>query len=248
MELAYWERFAAKGEYFFDTLKGDRNGIIIDSVKQLSSVDLIAGDFGCGPGRYLPLLSRSFSTVYAVDFCKDFLAAAQEAATRLQNIIFIEADLADPQARLQKVNVALCVNVLLAPSLPKINSMLNVIWRALHRGGHLLLVVPSLESVLYTRFRLREWTWRNASLGSSQRSLMPNQRFSASICDGVVKRGTAPTKHYLREELLVLLKGAGFDVLSINKVEYPWSTEFYDPPRKLRDPYPWDWLLICQRK
>jgi len=56
------------------------------------------------------------------------------------------------------------------------------------------------------------------------------------------------TKHHLKEELLVLLRDHRFDVLSVEKLIQPWTLEFSDPPAWLRDPYPWDWLVLARRK
>ena len=56
-----------------------------------------------------------------------------------------------------------------------------------------------------------------------------------------------PTKHWLREELQVALRAAGFVVESVDKVEYGWDTEFPDPPRWMKDPWPWDWAVAARR-
>ncbi len=34
----------------------------------------------------------------------------------------------------------------------------------------------------------------------------------------------------------------------VDKVEYDWSTEFADPPKWMRDPLPWDWLFVVERR
>ena len=57
-----------------------------------------------------------------------------------------------------------------------------------------------------------------------------------------------PTKHYLREEAIVFLEEEGFQVVSVDKIEYAWNTEFDDPPRWMGSPGPWDWLLIARRR
>jgi hypothetical protein len=57
-----------------------------------------------------------------------------------------------------------------------------------------------------------------------------------------------PTKHYLREELILLLEQEGFNIKSIQKVEYDWKTEFVKPPRWLKEPYPWDWMCVAKKK
>ena len=56
-----------------------------------------------------------------------------------------------------------------------------------------------------------------------------------------------PTKHYLREELTTTAARFGLAVQEIEKIEYPWSSEFNSPPRWMRAPFPWDWLVLLQK-
>ena len=65
---------------------------------------------------------------------------------------------------------------------------------------------------------------------------------------GMVDINGVATKHYLKEELIVLLKDLRFDIASIEKVEYDWSTEFDQPPRWMKEPYPWDWLILAKKR
>ncbi|MBL7707442.1 MAG: hypothetical protein JNJ86_00150, partial [Chitinophagaceae bacterium] len=57
-----------------------------------------------------------------------------------------------------------------------------------------------------------------------------------------------PTKHYLKEELQLLLANEGFNTLDTQKIEYDWSTEFHQPPKWLKEPKPWDWMVLAQKK
>ena len=120
----------------------------------------------------------------------------------------------------------------------------------LAKSGHLFLVVPSLESALFTSFRLIDW---NLSDGMSPSSAVlggfDKTNLSAShFHQGVVEINGVPTKHYLEEELKVILDSVNFDVLSISKVEYDWDNEFDSPPEWMKDPYPWDWLVIARKR
>ena len=56
------------------------------------------------------------------------------------------------------------------------------------------------------------------------------------------------TKHFLKEELEVLLGNRGLRTLEIEKIAYPWSTEFASPPRWMQAPFPWDWLFVAQKR
>ena len=37
-------------------------------------------------------------------------------------------------------------------------------------------------------------------------------------------------------------------VEAVRKIAYPWTTEFAEPPRWMREPYPWDWLVEAVRR
>jgi hypothetical protein len=55
------------------------------------------------------------------------------------------------------------------------------------------------------------------------------------------------TKHFLKEELVVLLKNRGLETVEVGKIKYPWDTEYFSPPRWMKDPLPWDWLLVAKK-
>ena len=64
---------------------------------------------------------------------------------------------------------------------------------------------------------------------------------------GVFIRGTEPTKHYLREELVVLAREEmKLEALDVVRMEYDWKTEMEDEtvPEWMGEPYPWDWILV----
>ncbi|MBK6839869.1 MAG: hypothetical protein IPG90_17640 [Bacteroidetes bacterium] len=43
------------------------------------------------------------------------------------------------------------------------------------------------------------------------------------------------------------LNAGKFAVQNIDRLEYSWATEFTSPPKWLRDPYPWDWVVEVKR-
>ena len=116
-------------------------------------------------------------------------------------------------------------------------------------SSRVLVLVPSLESTLYADTRLVEWNMREGK--SHARAVRQVQHGESGMIGpavaGVVERGGEPTKHYLREEAIVLMRGAGFDVEHADRVQHGWNEVFNHPPRWLRDPYPWHWLLVCRR-
>ena len=56
-----------------------------------------------------------------------------------------------------------------------------------------------------------------------------------------------PHKHYLKEELQLLLNDAGFTAEDFQKIEYNWDTEFIRPPKWLKEPKPWDWMVVWRK-
>ncbi|MEI2756804.1 MAG: hypothetical protein V9F46_10155 [Chitinophagaceae bacterium] len=57
-----------------------------------------------------------------------------------------------------------------------------------------------------------------------------------------------PHKHYLKEELQLLLLKAGFEAETFQKIVYNWDTEFLKPLKWLKEPKPWDWMVVAKKK
>ena len=251
MDRAYWNRMAACYEAeIFSVRENDRAGLIAGKVRRYGKKSQSAADVGCGIGHFLPLLSQRFRKVLAVDISSKNIAKARATYPHLANVTYRTVDLAAPGVRLPLADFALCVNAAIAPSLAHRNRLLDATCRHLRPGGHLVLVVPALESSFLTDFRLIEWNLRdgmkpNQAAGGGFRAHRPTGNPRAH--EGVVKIDGVETKHYLKEELIVLLANRGLRALEIEKIEYPWTTEFANPPRWMQAPFPWDWLFVAQK-
>jgi SAM-dependent methyltransferase len=194
------------------------------------------------------LLSDLATQVDGYDFAPGLLAVAQRASKGFGNVTCQVADLSDETLTLPTVDVGVCVNALLSPRAALRSKMLGTISRTVRPGGRLVLVVPSVESVLLgihrnVEWHLREgWSDRAARAAADLTGVTP-----AAVRDGVFDRGGVRTKHYLREELALLLEAFGWRVEAMEKAEYDWSTEFEEPPAWLGAPYPWDWVVCGVR-
>ena len=251
MDVEYWDGVAQTyDDEIFDSIKLDLNRIIERRVRQYRSADNLACDFGCGVGKYLPLLARYFKTVYAVDHSSKLLKIAQATCAEHQNIRFFQSDLSRTKLRIPKIRFAVCANVLIAPDRKTRLSILSNVHRHQSRGGHLLLLVPSTESVLHTNLRLIEWNRRAGCQGDEVMSecLPTTARSAAHLLNGTIPIEGVPTKHYLREEVLLMLHDQGYEPISVDKLEFGWDIEFNNPPAWLQRPYPWDWLLLARKK
>jgi SAM-dependent methyltransferase len=248
VDVKYWERIGDRyEEEIFASSLADTDGVIRRRLDELANPRAVAADFGCGVGHYLPLLSRRFRSVHGIDFAEPLLDQARERTRTLDNVTIHRANLASGRAKLpiSNVKVAVCANVLISKEAGLRRGILRTISRHLTSGARLLLLVPSLESVLFANQRLVEW---NRRLGWSEPDAVASGTMPArELVRGLVRIDHVLTKHYLREEATVLLEAEGFELLSVDKVEYRWDTEFENPPRWMTRPGPWDWLFVAKR-
>ena len=251
MNRTYWNRMAPCYEAeIFSVLTHDRAALISTTIGRYGKKNQSATDIGCGIGHFLPLLSKQFRKVLAVDISSKCIARSRTTHPDLSNVTYRTVDLAAPGARLPKADFALCVNSAIAPSIAHRDRLLDITCRHLRRGAHLVLVVPALESTFLTDFRLIEWNLRdglrpNHAVRSGFQAHRPTRK--PRVHEGVLRIDGVETKHFLKEELMILLKNRDMRILEIEKIEYPWKTEFAAPPRWMQAPFPWDWLLVAQK-
>lgn len=250
MDESYWDSMASEYDAnILDAMCSDRNGVIRECIESHANRRHRASDFGCGVGKTLPLLAASFAHVEAYDLSENNLHIARQKCTRLSNIAFHHADLSEKPRALTATHFAVSINVLLAPSHDLRTRVLKTIARGIGSGGRLLLVVPSLESALYSDTRLIEWNMREGFdyEEACKHGLNIEAGNGCGVVNGIVSMDGIPTKHYLQEEIQVALRQVGLQSLSTNKVEYAWNTEFKQVPRWLREPYPWDWMVLAEK-
>jgi 2-polyprenyl-3-methyl-5-hydroxy-6-metoxy-1,4-benzoquinol methylase len=149
------------------------------------------------------------------------------------------------------VDVLLSVNAVLMPDPELRFNFLKGMASRIKPGGHLILNVPSVESLLYSYFRETEWNRKDGAAPRKAEKLVDTSYITRPkmTAQGVFIRGTEPTKHYLREELIVLARAEmKLEVLDVIKMEYDWKTEMEDDtPKWMSEPYPWDWLIIAKK-
>ena len=251
MKREYWNGLANRYETeVFDVLGNDKKHLIRGLIEKYGGSAKKANDYGCGPGKFLPMLAKNFGRVNAIDISYKFIAQAKEKYKHLSNIKYQTTDLSKDGLKLEKTHFALSVNMLIMPALACRVRILDVITKHLLKNGHLVLVVPSLESAMLADFRLIEWNLRigvkpssavREAFGDAERPDYLN------LCQGVVPVDGVPTKHYLKEELAAMLESRGMRVIDIRKIEYLWDTEFERPPKWMKEPYPWDWLVTAEK-
>jgi SAM-dependent methyltransferase len=243
-----WDSLARNyEELVFNVFESDSNLLLIKSIRRLGSNKKIAGDFGCGVGRALPLLSKHFKKVYAMDFSP--MCVKEAVRLNLGNVICETKDLSNSHIQLPAVDFGLCVNVAISNDVKKNHAILNNVCKALKRNGTAIFVIPSWESASMV-------TWRTMELYNKDGfsvSEIPEEHLgfytgkNIDVSMGVFDVDGSPTKHWLITELMQIFEKPGLHIEAINKIEYDWKTELVRPPSWLGYPYPWDWMVKLRK-
>ena len=247
MDRKYWETIAPKYETeIFDVLQNDVSGSIIAAIEAMASPEKSMIDIGCAVGKWIPVLAPKFKLVIAADISARNLQIAKEKYTDFNNVEYHRLDMSADDLTVTPCDTAICINAILTDSLEKRINFFQSLSLCLHAGGELVLVVPSLESKLYTNIIADRW---NVDDAENDKTPEPKKAIDQvkNIKQGVTDIDNVPTKHYLREELELLLTLEGFEVTLIKKINYDWGTEFHKPPKWLAGPYPWDWMCTAKK-
>ncbi len=251
MEPGDWKK--AAGDYNGEVLSvfdNDRRGKIRALINRFGSKRAKAIDIGCGVGKFLPSLARHFGGVHACDYSNAMLKRARSRHEGLRHLSFGTCDMRHSPPDVPPADFVLCVNVIITASLAERESMWHNLASSVRTGGHVAIVVPALESSLLARHRLVEWNLRDKQ--SPDKALQtgfgkPAADGSRIAREGILDCGGIPTKHYLKAEITTTARRFHFSDLVIEKIEYPWNTEFHNPPRWMRAPFPWDWLALLKK-
>jgi len=248
-ERTHWNRIGGGyDDEIFDVFRSDRNKILPRYFKKHRQPNGKVIDFGCGTGKAFPFLSPAFRQVTGYDISDSLLKVAETRP--FKNIKLQQADLTRTNLRFDPADFLFCCNVIMLPKMEMNKAMFRNVYKSLKPGGHALIVVPSLESMFYTAFRLIDWNRRQ---GTKPEEIPASDLayFSASklkLVEGIIHIDNVPTKHYTEPELLALLDEAGLTVTATERIEYDWTSEFSNPPKWMKEPYPWDWLVECRRR
>ncbi len=251
MNKNYWNSMSGGYEQeILSVLHSDTRGLIRTRLRKLASLKASVADIGCGIGHFLPLLSENFGKVYANDISPELLKRARDTHGHRPNITFLEGDAGLVFKKIPRVDCVVSVNALIASSMTIRDRILKAIAARLKPGGHLILVVPSLESILLVDVRFLDWQKRVGidPVKALKKTYPSHPSMDLKTRQGIVDIDRVPTKHYLKEELDVILSSHKLDMLEATKIEYSWDSELDQPPAWMQAPYPWDWLIVARRK
>jgi SAM-dependent methyltransferase len=244
-EEKHWNNIAPTyNAEIFDVFQSDTKRILLKYFKKHANPEHHAIDFGCGNGKAFSYLAPRFKTILGVDISKKLLNQAR--ALPYKNVRLQYADLTK-QFRVAKADFVFCCNVAILSDVETNLSIIKNIQRALKPGRGALVVIPSLESMLYSAWRLIDWYKKERvnpeDIDPSEYSGLAGKK--TEIIQGLVSIDGRITKHYTQQEIEVIFPRCGLAVSKIERVEYAWNSEFAKPPKWMHGPYPWDWLVEC---
>lgn len=248
MDRNYWEKIAPQyNEEIFDVLQNDNKGIIAEAIIESGAPHKTVMDAGCAVGKWIPLLANHYQRVIAADISEKNLELAASINKEFNNIEYLRIDLSAGNITISPCDVVICINAILTDSLSKRTNFYNALSLCVKPGGTLILVVPSIESALLSAFMYDQIMLDMNKKPKKETKGNPVAKYN-NLKRGIVELDEVPTKHHLKEELVVLLQKEGFKVTRTEKIEYKWETEFDNPPEWMGAPYPWDWMVIAQKK
>lgn len=231
----------------FDVFKSNKDSKLQRYFKKHQNKKHEAIDFGCGTGKAFEYIAPFFKEVLAIDISQNLLDIAKTSGYK--NITYKRGDLTKVDLKLTPADFAFCCNVAILSNTTGNLAIIRNIEKSLRKNGTALLVIPSLESVLYATSRMIEWYAREGtSMNEIPSDDLDYYRSNRDFANGIIHIDNVPTKHYLEPEIRVLLSNTKLQLTALDKLEYSWKTEFESPPNWIKEPFPWDWLVECKKK
>jgi len=247
MKRSYWEKIAPTyGDEIFDVLHNDKKALIRSVINKYASKRKTVIDIGCAIGKWLPVLSPAFQKVIALDISAKNLAIARQLYPHYKNVEYLRADMSGKKTKIPACDFAICINAILTPSLKDRTKFFQSLPGCVKKGGRIVITIPSLESWLFTSV-IQQQHKIDKSLFPVTKNAKEALKKWNNIRQGNVDIDEVPHKHYLKEELQLLLANEGFVAEEFQKIEYDWDTEFVKPPKWLKEPRPWDWMVVARK-
>ena len=247
MDRNYWEKIAPSyNDEIFDVLLNDKKALIRSTIKKYASKKKTVIDIGCAIGKWLPVLSPAFKKVVAVDISERNLEIAKKLYPQYKNVQFLCADMSGRKTKVPACDFGICINAILTASLKDRTIFFQSLTACIKKGGHIIITIPSLESYLLTSIVQQQYKIDKTLFPTTKNAKEALKKWN-NIRQGNADIDKVPHKHYLKEELQLLLEKEGFTLLDIQKIEYDWTTEFVRPPKWLKNPTPWDWMVVAKK-
>lgn len=187
-------------------------------------------DAGCGIGSFIKRFGRRFGRVIAFDFADKMVRRAKKRCKGVPDVQWATMGLEDAADRIGRVgDFVACLNVITSTDAKLRERQWKSLAGLAQPGGHVLVVLPALESALHVaRFADRE-----------------NKIHQSNFDDGLVYRGDARQKHYDRKELRDIVRAHRLRILTLKRIHYSWSDDGIDDPG-LKPP--WSWVALVKKR
>jgi ubiquinone/menaquinone biosynthesis C-methylase UbiE len=224
-----WNRLAAEFEASVCDItasSGDAIAKLVALAKPTRKQTLV--DAGCGIGTFVERFGDRFGKIIAFDFASAMVKRAQKRCEDFAHAQWHTLPLEDAGAKLGAVaHLAVCLNVITSPR----DSLRQRQWDSLAQlvrpGGHLLVVVPALESARYVA-ELDEEAFHG----------------SVDLESELIRRNDTEQRHYSRQQLRSIVTQRGFEVISLRRIHYPWAE---DGMEFAISKSPWDWACLARK-
>jgi len=246
-----WDKLAEEKRYFKEVISPFAEKasakILHDKIKKFAGREKSAIDLGTGLGKLLPFLSKNFKLVKAVDYSQKMIDFAERANKKLKNVSFEKMDMRKMPYR-NLFDAAVAVNSVIASSVKEADRIIKNIHSLLKKGGVLVGIFPSLESILYCAMLVYEKQLKSHPLKIARdRTVNIIESWDYDFLLGFLNEKGGKQKHFYEFELEYRLKKSGFKKIEIEKIHYPWKV-LEDKDRNFPGKEPvWDWLVVARR-
>jgi len=231
MKRADWDRLADDFETETCDITREESADLTEQFVSLAHIPkrkAVLADLGCGVGTFIYRFGSRFDGIFGVEFAPRIIARAKKRCADMEKIVWLNNDIPHAARKIDaKADLTVCLNVITSDSAAKRRALWASVAAVTKKGGHALVVVPSLES---------------EGVVASEMKPPPKRKTG-----GIVKRDDAWQKHYERSELERLFAALGFTVNRIERAHYPWSIEGLRETAARHKNRPWDWMCLAQR-
>ncbi len=232
MKARDWDRLAsAYADEVCDIFVRDRKKVIATWLKHRG---LLRGrktllDVGCGIGSFVKRYGRHFGANVGTDHSRRMLEIAARRCRALTNCEWMQADVqALPATFHDRADLVVCSNVITFVSAAVCHRAMQQVVRCTRPGGHLLFILPSLES-------------HDAVVTLETGRRQPHRGATA-----IVRRDDRMQRFYTAAGARRLATRAGLRSVQAHKVWYPWHDEGIGSVPRGQE-LPWDWMITARR-